>query len=134
MQSNTTPEDILEFHTAQEWNDINSRFSSNLIIVTFFTNTCPICKSFAPNFQAAQKEFKLKPVVFGRINAEEVPLVAAQLGIEGVPQTLFIKEKEIIRRMTGNISKIQLRGTINDLLVKYFHQKPVFDDSSSMYM
>lgn len=125
---------IMDFHSAQEWNDLNSKYPDNLILVTFYTNTCPICKAFSPNFAAAQKDFSKKKVIFGRINAEEIPIVSGQLGIQGVPTTLSIKNKEIIHRFSGNYSKPQLRSLINDLLVKYFKQKPLVDDADLMFM
>jgi thioredoxin-like negative regulator of GroEL len=125
---------IIDFHSAQEWNELNAKYPDKLIIVTFYTNTCPICKAFAPNFTAAQKDFGKKQVIFGRINADEIPMVSGQLGIQGVPTTLSIKDKEIIHRFSGNYSKPQLRSLINDLLVKYFKQKPLVDDADLMFM
>ena len=134
MVQNRVPKEIIEFKSAAEWNELNLKFKDNLILVTFYTNSCPICKSFAPHFAATQKEFIIRNVIFCRMNAEINPVIASQLGVAGVPATVLIKNKEIIHRFTGSMVKAQLKSLINQILVKEFKQKPIVDESDSMYL
>ena len=86
----------------------------------FYTNTCPVCAAYKPQFFDIQKEFKQQDVVFLRINSELLYSVANQFGIMAVPTTVFLKGQEVLFRGSGMYPKPQLRSLINDALKKYF--------------
>lgn len=130
------PSQVIDVTSIQEFNNYLTEFRENLIILTFYTRTCSICKSFAPHFTSAQQEFEPKGVLFARINATDNPLITQQFQIQGVPFTLFIKDKEAIHSFTGGASPTQFRSVINDVLQKHFGmEKKISPDSyETMYM
>ena len=118
-----THEKVALVESATAFNADMKALTDNLIIITFYTKTCSVCKAFAPQFAATQQEFKGDAVYFAQINAEELPMIAQQFNIMAVPNTFFIKDQKIIFQMTGDIPRAQLRSLISDTLRKVFGKK-----------
>jgi thiol-disulfide isomerase/thioredoxin len=129
------PNNVVMLHTVDETNNYLRELKDNLIILNFYTNTCSVCKSFAPSFAAIQKEFHKHKVLFGKIDANELSLIAQQFNIMGVPHTIFVKNKEIVHSVSGGFPKPQFRNLVQDVLEKFFNVKTkTIDDSNLMYM
>ena len=132
---NTIPNEVVEIPSTSEFNEMLNKFQNQLIIVTFYTETCPICKSFAPAFTGVQKELSKYNVFFGRANLNQMPIVGEQFNIMGVPTTIFVKNKEIVLMRSGGFPKTQFRQMVEEVLWKFFNikvKKPA--DADTMYM
>jgi thioredoxin 1 len=129
------PESVVHVNDITAFNEDLTTYKDHLIILTFFTDICSVCKAFAPQFAATQKEFQNEDVYFARINAQNYPQIAQQFDILGVPYTIFIKDKEIIQSFSGLKGKGPLRAIIKDLLQKYFKKESkVGQEFDMMYM
>jgi len=74
---------------------------------------CGPCKSFAPIFeQAAQKH---EQIAFGKINADEQPLLANQLKIRSLPTVLSFKQGQIHEMKIGALPPQQFNHMLTGL-------------------
>lgn len=128
------PNDVLEITNISQYTEIFNNYSENLIIITFYTNSCPVCAAFKPSFYAVQKEFEKQKVIFARLNSDSISAIAAQYNIMAVPTTIFFKGKAEIYRNTGMYPKPQFRSVINDVLKKFFNVKNGPSEQDMMYM
>jgi len=89
--------------------------SKKLLVVEFYTVTCPNCRAMAPVLEKLGKELK-DAIVIGRINAEIETTLAATYGIMGVPTFKFFCNGRPVGESVGAVPKNILRNTITDLL------------------
>jgi thioredoxin-like negative regulator of GroEL len=87
--------------------------SDKLIIVEFYTTTCPNCAAIAPVYAKMSLELE-KEAVFARINVEINTKVATRYGIMGVPTFKFFCKNQPIGGIVGSINATMLRNTIKD--------------------
>jgi thioredoxin-like negative regulator of GroEL len=87
--------------------------SDKLIIVEFYTTTCPNCAAIAPVYSKMSQELE-KEAVFARINVEVNTKVATRFGIMGVPTFKFFCKNQPIGGIVGSINATMLRNTIKD--------------------
>lgn len=129
------PNNVVEIPSTAEFNEMLNKYQNQLIIVTFYTETCSICKSFAPAYSAVQKDLNKYDILFGRANLNQMPIVGQQFNIMGVPTTIFVKNKEIVLMRSGGFPKTQFRQMVEEVLWKFFSvkvKKPA--DADTMYM
>jgi len=95
----------------------NSLISSTqkLVIVQFYTPTCPNCKAIEPVFRELAGELS-KEAVFGKLNAAHYGVVAARYGIRGVPTFKFFCKGRPIWEVVGAVNETIFRNTIKDIL------------------
>jgi thioredoxin 1 len=135
MSTQTIPNDIINIATVADFNALLNKYPEKLLVITFFTDTCSICKSYAPAFAQTQKDYTQYKVIFGRANLEQMPLVSQQFNIMGVPTTIFVKNKEIVHMVSGGFPKSQLKSMVADVLKKFFNVKVKnISDIDTMYM
>ncbi|UCH88767.1 MAG: thioredoxin [Thermoplasmata archaeon] len=89
--------------------------TDHLIIVEFYTNTCPNCRAIAPVYAQLSEELH-KSATFVIINAETNPALASRYGVLGVPTFKFFCEGQPIGELVGSINTTLLRNTIKDLI------------------
>lgn len=126
------PQEVLQFQEIAKVNEILEAYQDHLIIINFYTNSCPICRSFKPSFFAVQKEFLKEKVLFAQINANQMPSIAQQFNIRGVPHTIFVKKGEIVHQASGGFPKPQFRRMVNDVLKQFFHVKTTSSQAEDM--
>ncbi len=72
------------------------------MLVDCWAPWCGPCRTMAPAF--AQAATRLEPAVrLAKLNTEEVPAVAAQLGIRSIPTLILFRGGREIARMSGAI-------------------------------
>jgi thiol-disulfide isomerase/thioredoxin len=89
--------------------------SDKLIIVEFYTTTCPNCRAIAPVYLKMSQELE-KEAVFAKINVEINLKVASRYGIMGVPTFKFFCKNQPIGGIVGSINATMLRNTIKDYI------------------
>lgn len=87
--------------------------AKGLVVVDFFAEWCGPCKSFAPIFEAASKEYK--GVKFGKLNLDESPSVADKHGVRSIPTIIFFKNGKELERSIGFMSGDELKAKVDAL-------------------
>ena len=68
---------------------------------------CGPCKSMAPQFAAAAKT--LEPDVrLLKLNSDEAPAVAAELGVKGIPALFLLRDGQVIAQTAGAMPASQI--------------------------
>ncbi len=94
--------------------------TKKLIVVEFYTTTCPVCRSMEPVFQDVAREMK-EDAIFVKIDASRNQSLAAFHNVMGVPTFKFFCGRDMMREFQGEMNHIILTNTIKDL-IKYMSQ------------
>ena len=86
-----------------------------LIIVQFYTRTCPNCAAIAPTYSQLSEELH-KSAEFTKVNAENNQNLAMKYGILGVPTFKFFCAGQPVGELVGSINATLLRNTIKDYI------------------
>ncbi len=90
--------------------------SERPVMVDFYSDECPPCEVLAPIFESMAEKYGER-VKFIRIMRQANRDLAEQLGIGSSPTVIFFKNgKEIGTRLTGFLSKPQVRKAIDEIL------------------
>ncbi|UCE36977.1 MAG: thioredoxin [Thermoplasmata archaeon] len=95
--------------------DETLKTTDKLIIVEFYTTTCPNCRAIAPIYAELSEELE-NEAVFTKLNTEQNMNVAARYGIMGVPTFKFFCKEKPIGEVVGTIPTTMLRNTIKDYI------------------
>ncbi len=95
--------------------DILLNSTDDLVIVEFYTDTCPNCKAMAPIYAGLAEELSGK-AVFTRMNAGQNSGTASAQGVRGVPTFRFFCMARPIGELVGAVNATLLRNTIKDLV------------------
>lgn len=75
--------------------------SDQPIVADFWASWCGPCRAYAPQFEEAS--LKNKNAVFVKVDTESNPSVSQQLGIRGIPTTIFFNQGTEKLRQSGVI-------------------------------
>lgn len=88
-------------------------------VLKFSATWCVPCKNFAPIFDEVSKDENFKDIEFKSLDAEDEDAydIVEKYKIISVPTVLLIDENdEIIKRISGTVSKTSLIEIINDTI------------------
>ena len=83
----------------------------NLSILDFGANWCISCKIMSPILEEVEKE---TGVEIRKIDVDDNEEMVIAYGIRNIPTLIFIKDNEIVDKVTGTISKEILINKINE--------------------
>ena len=89
--------------------------TEKLVIVEFYTSTCPNCAAIAPVYESLSKELQ-EEASFAQVNAGQNPELASRFGIMGVPTFKFFCKNRPIGEIVGEVNATILRNTIKDFI------------------
>lgn len=90
--------------------------STQPVVAVFYSEECPPCEAVAPIFDRLAEKYQGQ-AKFVRIFRPDNRQLAEKLGIKSSPVILFYKQgQEVCRRLTGYITKPELRKAIEDTI------------------
>lgn len=86
-----------------------------LVVVDCWAPWCGPCKMVAPAIEELSKEYAGK-VVFGKLNVDENPRVAAEFAIMAIPTLFIFKNGEPVDVIQGALPKQYLEAKVKEWL------------------
>jgi thioredoxin 1 len=88
---------VVHLTEASFWSTVNQ---TKTALIDFFGEWCGPCKALAPIIAQLAADYKGE-VFFGKIDIDRNPRVAAQFGVQSVPNIVIFKDGKPIGNLTG---------------------------------
>jgi thioredoxin len=105
--------------------------NNNIVLVDWWAEWCGPCRSFAPVFNEASE--KHTDIVFGKIDTETQPELAAMARITSIPTLMVFREGILIFSQAGALptsSLEELIGKVRDLDMEQVHAALAAEEQS----
>ena len=86
-----------------------------LVVVEFFSRTCPNCQSMAPVFSKVASEMEAD-AVFGMVDVQAHTSLAFTFAVMSVPTFMFFCRGRPVGSVVGALNETLLRNSIRDAL------------------
>ncbi|MCX7423588.1 MAG: thioredoxin [Planctomycetia bacterium] len=104
---------VLEFTDANFATEVLQ--SSQPVLVDFWAPWCGPCKMLAPTIMEVANDY-VGRVKVGKMDTDQNPGVATQLGISGIPTCILFKDGQVVDRSVGLVPKTKLAAMLNNTL------------------
>ncbi|QJC35314.1 thioredoxin [Enterobacteriaceae endosymbiont of Donacia proxima] len=84
---------------------------NNLVLVDFWAEWCNPCKIFSKVLEEVSIEYK--NIIFTKLNIENYKTITEKYNIRSIPTILLFKNGNVIDKIIGSITKIQLKNFLN---------------------
>ncbi len=85
------------------------------VLIDFWAVWCGPCRMVGPIVEELSKEYEGKAII-GKVDVDNNPQVAAQMGIRNIPTLLFFKDGEVKDKQVGAVPKNVLAEKLEKLL------------------
>jgi len=86
-----------------------------VVVVDCWAPWCGPCRMISPVIEELASDYAGK-VVFGKLNVDENPAVAAEYGIMSIPTLLFARNGEVVDRLIGAVPRQVIEAKLRRLL------------------
>lgn len=83
--------------------------TASVVLVDFWAPWCGPCRAMSPIITELADEMKGKEVKVGKVNIDEYPMIAEQLGIMSIPALFIFKGGKVVEKLVGIRDKDTLR-------------------------
>lgn len=83
------------------------------VLVDFWAPWCGPCKQIGPSLEEISQEMAGK-VDIVKINVDENQMIAAQMGVRGIPAMFLFKNGQVVAQKTGAAPKGAIESWIKD--------------------
>src|SRR5262245_39181602 len=94
--------------TSDNFDEVTS--GNDMVLIDFWAAWCGPCRWFAPVFEEAAK--RRDDLVFGKVDTEAQPELAAAFGIMSIPTLMVIRDKVILYAQPGALPEPALEDLI----------------------
>lgn len=95
--------------------DFEAAVSEGAVLVDFWAPWCGPCRAIGPSIEELATEYAGRAKI-AKVNVDEAPDLAARYGVMSIPTLLFIKDGEVVDRLTGVVPKLDLAARLDSLL------------------
>ena len=95
--------------------DAEVRQSELPVVVDFWAEWCGPCRQIGPALEELSNELEGK-VKFVKVNVDENPEFAGQLGVRGIPALFMFKDGEVVSNKIGAAPKAALQSWITSAI------------------
>ena len=95
--------------------DAEVRNSDVPVVVDFWAEWCGPCKQIGPALEELSSEYAGR-VKIAKVNVDENPAIAAQMGIRGIPTLFLFKDGQVVSNKVGAAPKAALQTWIDGAL------------------
>jgi thioredoxin 1 len=93
---------------------INSTVEGNgIVLLDFWAAWCGPCRSFAPVFEKAAQDNP--DIVFGKVDTEAEPQLAAAFGISSIPTLVAIRDRTLVLSQPGALPAAALADLVSQV-------------------
>lgn len=85
------------------------------IVMDVYASWCGPCQQMAPHFDALEKELK-GTYKFVKLNVDEARDISIKYGVTSVPTFIFLHNNQVKGRVTGYMSKADLKARVEEYL------------------
>ena len=95
--------------------DTEARNSSVPVVVDFWAEWCGPCRMIGPALEELSAQYGDR-VKIAKVNVDENPNSAAQLGVRGIPALFVFKDGEVVSNRAGAAPKAALQAWIDSAI------------------